>query len=112
MTGAALVTVALMLAVYGVVGGNEAGWTSTRTLSILALAVALLVAFVVREARVENPLVPLRLFTLRNVVISQVVGVLWAGDVRLLLPLGPVPAGRARLRRPPGRDSPTCRRAP
>ena len=33
----------------------------------------------VREARVENPLVPLRLFTLRNVVVSQVVGVLWAG---------------------------------
>ena len=79
MTGAALVTVALMLAVYGVVGGNEAGWTSTRTLSILALAVGLLVAFVIREARVENLLVPLRLFTLRNVVISQVVGVLWAG---------------------------------
>ena len=79
MTGAALVTVALMLAVYGVVGGNEAGWTSTRTLSILALAVGLLVAFVIRESRVENPLVPLRLFTLRNVVISQVVGVLWAG---------------------------------
>jgi len=79
VTGAALVTVALMLAVYGVVGGNDAGWTSTRTLSILALAVGLLVAFVIREARVENPLVPLRLFTLRNVVISQVVGVLWAG---------------------------------
>ena len=79
VTGAALVTVALMLAVYGVVGGNEAGWTSTRTLSILALAVGLLVAFVIREARVENLLVPLRLFTLRNVVISQVVGVLWPG---------------------------------
>src|ERR671911_1553284 len=61
VTGAALVTVALMLAVYGVVGGNEAGWTSTRTLSILALAVALLVAFVIREARIDNPLVPLRL---------------------------------------------------
>ncbi|RYP83926.1 DHA2 family efflux MFS transporter permease subunit [Nocardioides guangzhouensis] len=79
VTGAALVTVALMLAVYGVVGGNEAGWTSTRTLGILAGAVALLVAFVVREARVEHPLVPLRLFTLRNVAVSQVVGVLWAG---------------------------------
>ena len=68
-----------MLAVYGVVGGNEAGWTSTRTLGLLATAAVLLVAFVVREARVENPLVPLRLFKLRNVAISQVVGVLWAG---------------------------------
>ncbi len=77
--GAGLVTVALMLAVYGVVGGNEAGWTSTRTLGILAGAAALMVAFVVREARVEHPLVPLRLFRLRNVAVSQVVGVLWAG---------------------------------
>ena len=79
VTGAALVTVALMLAVYGVVGGNDAGWTSSRTLGILAVAVALLVAFVVREARVENPLVPLRVFKLRNLSISQGLGALWAG---------------------------------
>ncbi len=77
--GAGLVTVALMLAVYGVVGGNEAGWASGRTLGILAASVVLLVAFVIREARVEHPLVPLRLFKLRNVVVSQVVGVLWTG---------------------------------
>jgi MFS family permease len=42
--GASLVTVALMLAVYGVVGGNDAGWTSTKTLAILAAAVVLLAA--------------------------------------------------------------------
>jgi EmrB/QacA subfamily drug resistance transporter len=77
--GAALVTGSLMLAVYGVVGGNAAGWTSTRTLGILAVAAAGLVAFLVREARVEHPLMPLRLFSLRNVAVSQVVGVLWAG---------------------------------
>src|SRR3954449_7994107 len=59
---AALVTVALMLAVYGVVGGNAAGWTSARALGILATSVLLLAAFVVREAVVDNPLVPLRLF--------------------------------------------------
>jgi MFS family permease len=76
--GASLVTVALMLAVYGVVGGNDAGWTSTKTLGILAAAVVLLVAFVVREARCANPLVPLRLFRLRNMSISQGVGALWA----------------------------------
>lgn len=77
--GAGLVTLALMLAVYGVVGGNEAGWTSGRTLGILAAAVALLVAFVVRESRIAHPLVPLRLFSLRNIVVSQGVGVLWTG---------------------------------
>jgi MFS family permease len=39
----------------------------------------LLVAFLVIESRVESPLVPLRLFRLRNIAVSNVVGVLWAG---------------------------------
>ena len=77
--GAGLVTTALMLAVYGIVGGNEAGWTSGRTLGILAASAVLAAAFIVWESRVEHPLVPLRLFRLRNVSISQIVGVLWAG---------------------------------
>jgi len=76
--GAVLITAALMLAVYGVVGGNEAGWASGRTVGILASALVLIVAFVVRETRAGDPLVPLRLFALRNVAVSQVVGVLWA----------------------------------
>ncbi len=76
--GAVLVTAALMLSVYAIVGGNEAGWTSTRTLVLLGAGAALLVAFVVREARVANALVPLRMFALRNVSVSQVVGALWA----------------------------------
>jgi MFS family permease len=77
--GAGLVTLSLMIAVYGVVGGNEAGWSSFQTLGLLATAAVLMVAFVVREAHVEHPLVPLRLFKLRNVAISQILGVLWAG---------------------------------
>jgi EmrB/QacA subfamily drug resistance transporter len=76
--GAVMVTAALMLSVYAIVGGNEAGWTSTRTLVLLGAGLGLLVAFVAREARIANPLVPLRLFALRNVSVSQVVGVLWA----------------------------------
>ncbi|MBB6628159.1 DHA2 family efflux MFS transporter permease subunit [Nocardioides sp. KIGAM211] len=78
VAGAVLVTVALMLSVYGIVGGNEAGWTSARTLVLLGASVALLAVFVGWESRAAHPLVPLRLFTLRNVAISQVVGVLWA----------------------------------
>lgn len=78
LPGAVLVTAALMLATYGVVGGNEAGWTSQRTGLLLGGAIALLAAFVVREARTSHPLVPLRLFRLRNLAVSQAVGVLWA----------------------------------
>src|SRR6478672_5047529 len=76
--GAVLVTAALMLSVYGIVGGNAAGWASARTLGLLGASVALLAAFVAWEARTAEPLVPLRLFSLRNVAVSQVVGVLWA----------------------------------
>jgi MFS family permease len=79
LAGAALVTVSTMLATYAVVGGNDAGWTSGRTLGLLGTAVALLVAFVAWESRTAQPLVPLRLFRLRNVTVSQVVGVLWSG---------------------------------
>lgn len=79
LPGAVLVTVSMMLAVYGVVGGTEAGWTSARTLGLLGAAVLLLGTFVAWEARTASPLVPLRLFRLRNVSVSQVVGVLWAG---------------------------------
>jgi EmrB/QacA subfamily drug resistance transporter len=76
--GAVLVTAALMIAVYAVVGGNEAGWTSARTTGLLASAAALFVAFVLWETKAAAPLVPLRLFRLRNVSVSQAVGVLWA----------------------------------
>ena len=76
--GAVLVTAALMLSVYAIVGGNEAGWTSARTLGLLGVSALLMGAFVLREARTTNPLVPLRLFRLRNVAVSQIVGVLWA----------------------------------
>jgi EmrB/QacA subfamily drug resistance transporter len=79
LPGAVLVTASLMLATYGVVGGNEAGWTSVETVALLGTSLALLAAFVVVEARSSHPLMPLRLFKQRNISISQVVGVLWAG---------------------------------
>jgi EmrB/QacA subfamily drug resistance transporter len=78
VVGAVMVTAALMLSVYAIVGGNEAGWTSTHTLGMLGGGLALMVTFVAREARITNPLVPLRLFALRNVSVSQIVGALWA----------------------------------
>ena len=78
VAGAATVTLSLMLAVYAVVNGNGVGWATTRTLGLLAVAAALMVAFVVIESRVESPLVPLRLFKLRNVSSANVIGVLWA----------------------------------
>src|SRR5437868_1293339 len=78
IAGAVTVTAALMLAVYAIVNGNQVGWTSAQTVGLLAGAAVLLAAFLSIEARVAAPLVPLRLFRLRNVATANVVGVLWA----------------------------------
>ncbi|MET3443055.1 EmrB/QacA subfamily drug resistance transporter [Variovorax paradoxus] len=78
VAGAVTVTLSLMLAVYGVVNGNEAGWGSTQTLGLLGAAVVLLAIFITIEARVQHPLMPLGLFRLRSVSVANVVGVLWA----------------------------------
>src|SRR5262245_61722624 len=67
VAGAVTITAALVLAVYAIVNGNEAGWGSGQTLGLLAVAAVLGVVFCVIESRVEAPLVPLRLFRLRNV---------------------------------------------
>ena len=56
----------------------EAGWTSAQTLGLLAAAAVLFVVFVIIESRVASPLVPLRLFRLRNLVTANIVGILWS----------------------------------
>jgi EmrB/QacA subfamily drug resistance transporter len=66
--GAVLITGALMLLVYTIVKpAAELGWGAGRTLAFGAAAIALLVAFVVREATARTPLVPLRIFRSRLV---------------------------------------------
>lgn len=106
--GAVTVTAALMLAVYAIVNGNQIGWLSVRTLGQLGAAVLLLVAFFMLEARVRMPLMPLRLFRLRNLVVSNIVGVLWAAAMfawfflsalymQLVLGYGPMEVGLAFL---------------
>ncbi|KVM98641.1 DHA2 family efflux MFS transporter permease subunit [Burkholderia diffusa] len=78
VAGAITVTASLMLAVYGIVGGNEAGWLSTQTVVLIGAAVVLLALFIAIEARVAHPLMPLALFAARNVALANVIGVLWA----------------------------------
>ena len=78
VAGAVTVTAALMLAVYAIVNGNQEGWASAQTLGFLGAGAVLLAIFIGIEARVRSPLMPLGLFRLRNVAISNIVGVLWA----------------------------------
>jgi MFS family permease len=76
--GAATVTLALMLAVYAVVNGNEAGWTSVQTLGLLGAAAVLMGLFIAIESIIAAPLMPLGLFRHRNLAIANIAGVLWA----------------------------------
>src|SRR5206468_1614732 len=66
--GAVLITSSLMLGVYTIVKpAADHGWGSPEALALGAGSLALLVAFVLREATARNPLIPLRIFRSRNV---------------------------------------------
>jgi EmrB/QacA subfamily drug resistance transporter len=67
LPGAVLLTGGLMLGVYTILGVAEEGWGSSQTLALGAVSIGLLAAFILRQARVANPLIPLRLFRSRNV---------------------------------------------
>src|SRR6266849_5830533 len=73
VVGAFLVTAALLLGVDTIIRTTDFGWGSAHTLGFGAAAIASLIAFVVRESRTANPLVPLRIFRSRNVSGANVV---------------------------------------
>jgi EmrB/QacA subfamily drug resistance transporter len=81
LPGAALVTSALMLGVYTILEAANHGWGSLHTLGLGAVSLALLSAFVVRQARVSNPLVSLRLFRSRNVAGANAVQALFVAGM-------------------------------
>jgi EmrB/QacA subfamily drug resistance transporter len=66
LPGLALATGATFGLVWGLVRGNTAGWGSAEVLLTLGLGGALTVAFVVRESRAREPMLPMRLFRDRS----------------------------------------------
>jgi EmrB/QacA subfamily drug resistance transporter len=74
--GAVSVTAGLSVLVYALVDASEAGWGSTQTVGLLAVAVALIGAFIAIELRSAAPLVPFRIFRLRTLTGANVVGIL------------------------------------
>jgi EmrB/QacA subfamily drug resistance transporter len=71
--GAVLITAGLMLGVYTILESGERGWGSAHTVLLGSVSLALLAAFVARQARVANPLMPLRLFRSRDVAGANLV---------------------------------------
>ena len=106
--GAVLVTVALMLGVYTIVQSSDYGLGSLRTIGLGALAIALLAAFVVRQALARNPILPLRIFSSRKISAANVVQALMSSaflgfffvaslDLQRVLDYGPMAIGLAFL---------------
>src|SRR5881398_111775 len=74
--GALSVTAGLSVLAYALLDASSAGWGSAKIVSLLALAVALIGAFVAIELRSAAPLVPFRIFRLRTLSGANVVGIL------------------------------------
>jgi EmrB/QacA subfamily drug resistance transporter len=88
LPGALLVVTALMLAVYTIVGAADHGWASARTLGLGGVSVALLAAFVIREARTANPLMPLHVFRSRTVSAANLIQTLMVAGLLGMFFLG------------------------
>lgn len=66
LVGAGLATVGVASLVYGFIQAAEKGWGTASAVLPLVVGAVLVVAFVVSQARVANPMLPLRLFRDRN----------------------------------------------
>jgi EmrB/QacA subfamily drug resistance transporter len=71
--GSLLVTGSLMSAIYAIVQATAHGWLSATVLGIGALAAVLMAAFLAVEARVTNPIMPLRIIRLPGLISASVV---------------------------------------
>src|SRR6266567_2940743 len=78
--GAFTVTAGLLVLVYALSQAPQHGWGSARTISLMAVAAVLMLAFLVIETRVEAPLLPLRIFRLPTVAGANAVGLLLGGS--------------------------------
>ena len=73
VAGSVLVTLSLMVGIYGIVTASSDGWASAHTLGILGAAVLLFVSFVILESRLVNPIMPLRILKLRTLTGSSAI---------------------------------------
>jgi EmrB/QacA subfamily drug resistance transporter len=68
--GSVLITLAGMLAIYAIVGAEQHGLGSLRTLGELGVAGALLIGFVIYENRIANPILPVHILHLRSLMVA------------------------------------------
>jgi EmrB/QacA subfamily drug resistance transporter len=78
--GSILVTASLMGFIYAIVQATTHGWVSTQVLGLGGVAALLMAAFVALEARIENPIMPMRILRLQGLIKASLVrGILVTG---------------------------------
>ena len=101
LTGLVLGMAGVFGVVFGIVRGNEAGWTSPQVLAGLIGGSLLLAAFVLWERRATAPLLPLALFRDRSFSAANGVGMIFSlgmfGSVFILIQFLQVVQGRSPL---------------
>jgi EmrB/QacA subfamily drug resistance transporter len=71
--GSVLVTASLMSAIYAIIEATSHGWLSAQVLGFGGLAAALMATFLALEARIQNPILPLRILRLPGLVNASLV---------------------------------------
>jgi EmrB/QacA subfamily drug resistance transporter len=79
LTGVGLVTAGAVALVWALTRANDVGWSSAETVITLAVGGGLLAAFLAWESWVSEPMVPLRLFAVREFAIGNLTTYLMAG---------------------------------
>ncbi|MFE5399701.1 MFS transporter [Streptomyces sp. NPDC056568] len=77
--GAVTLTAGLLLLIFTLGEATTVGWDTFRTIGSLAGVAALLTAFVVIEAKVASPMMPLRIFRLKTMRVANISAVLVFG---------------------------------
>lgn len=81
LVGVGLVTAGVVALVWALTRANDVGWSSSETVASLAAGVVLLAAFLVWEKRVGEPMVPLRLFGVRDFAAGNATTYLMSGSI-------------------------------
>jgi EmrB/QacA subfamily drug resistance transporter len=81
LPGAILVTGGLMTLVYALVKAPALGWTQHTSLTFFAISIIALTLFVINENRAKHPLMPLRIFKIRNLAGADSLQILMAAGM-------------------------------
>jgi EmrB/QacA subfamily drug resistance transporter len=81
LPGAVLVTAGMLLLIYTLVQAPIVGWAATRTIGEVAIAAAILAAFVANELRTRHPLVPFSIFRIKGLAAANLTQLITFGGL-------------------------------